>query len=60
MRLVFILCLTLIYAISVHTVPDIDLLIYEVSVYTVPDLVQAVSVYTVPDIDLCGQCLYCA
>ena len=54
MRLVFILCLTLIYAISVYTVPDIDLLIYEVSVYTVPDLVQAVSAYTVPDIDLCG------
>ena len=46
----FILCLTLIWGVNVHTVRDID----EVSAYTVPDMVWAVSVYTVPDAGMGG------
>ena len=51
MRLVFMLCLTLIYEASVYALPD---MVWAVSVYTVPDLIYAVSVYTVPDAGLCG------
>ena len=51
MRLVFMLCLTLIYAASVYALPD---LVWAASVYTVPDLIWAVGAYIVPDAGLCG------